>query len=108
VTGQQDAGPGDAEGRMFESIWGLLLDAADVTATVTVLVALWEGRIGYGSERLFDWLGVRGGRRDCDVDDFLREVRRRSWPRHAGHRLWSLHDDVPSSSPHRAPACRRS
>ena len=83
---------------MFDALAGLLLDAADITATVTVLVAVWEGRISYGSDQLRAWFGLEATKRDCDVDDFLREVRQRSWPRYAEHRLWSLGKDDTSLS----------
>jgi hypothetical protein len=62
----------DPEAWMLEPFLELLADAADTTATIIVLLALWEGRTARGRNVRMRWFGIRTTNRRIGVDDFLR------------------------------------
>ena len=60
---------------MFEPFLDLMADAADTTATLLALLAIWQGRAVRCKEILARWLGLRPVERRVEVEDFVRKAR---------------------------------
>ena len=62
---------------MFGPFIELVADAIDLSATILVLLALWEGRSAPGRTAVLRWLGVKARPESVlAVDDFLRQAQR--------------------------------